>query len=236
MTKQTTSAAKSSSELHYYMWLAVAKSWRGLVALNFTGPSRYLADQCKGCTDPMLQSFLKDAGRKLARCRTSQQTGHLCEAHLSSVLNSACCSGPNGKMGDGDDTCNVTNGTMPKSCDDDPVCMGATQTAATVCPTYFTDDFSLMGLFVDCGGREEQLYAATPVKTNVALWCEDSEEALHDADNNGRRRMMEVAAKRAEEQFAYLDAQSRAPALRQLQDDMPGYPEDPVRWRVIQLI
>jgi len=127
-----------------------------------------LADSCKGCQDPDLRNFFRDAGRKLSRCGIGNSKS--C-AELGPTLNTACCSGPNGKVGDGDDTCNINNGTMPVTCLDDPICIGATRTAVAVCPRNFTTLPKLMGLFVDCGGKQEQLFAADPVKTIAANWC-----------------------------------------------------------------
>jgi hypothetical protein len=115
-----------------------------------------------------LRNFVRDAGRKLSRCGIGN--GKSC-AELGPTLNTACCSGPNGKVGDGDDTCNINNLTMPVTCLDDPICIGATRTAAAVCPRNFTTLPKLMGLFVDCGGKQEQLFAADPVKTIAANWC-----------------------------------------------------------------
>ena len=110
-----------------------------------------LVHGCSGCTDKIFSSFLADAGRKLVRCTTGNH--HNCTADLRSGLNSACCAGPSGAMGNGDDTCNIVEGSMTASCSRNPVCAAALQAAGTECPHEFTTDTNMLGLFLDCGGN-----------------------------------------------------------------------------------
>eukprot|EP01043_Picozoa_sp_COSAG02_P080271 COSAG02_NODE_18995_length_906_cov_1.140025_1_plen_239_part_01 len=113
-----------------------------------------LVHGCSGCQDPILTNFMADAGRKLVVCATGN---HGNCTRLKDSLNSACCAGPDGVVGDGDDTCNIKTGNMTTSCQKNPVCAAALQSAGTTCPHQFTTDHKMLGLYLDCGGNLQQL-------------------------------------------------------------------------------
>ena len=167
------------------------------------GEFERLVHRCSGCdapgtdgtdrgADPAFVNFLADAGRKLVDCATggagrschepngcprlpgSKHRGHDCTA-LKDALNSACCAGPDGAVGNGDDTCNIKNGSMPAACSHNPVCASALQHAGPYCPHTFTTDAKMLGLLLDCGGNLQQLFAAEPVDTKAPAYCAATE-------------------------------------------------------------
>ena len=203
-----------------------------------------LVHGCSGCQDPVLRNFMADAGRKLVVCATGNRQS--C-SRLKESLNSACCAGPGGVVGDGDDTCNIKLGNMTTSCPKNPVCAAALQSAGVTCPHQFTTDHKMLGLFLDCGGNMQQLFAAEPVTTKTAVYCHATNGqgiAMPGSyDNGGRRRLTDAsdAEHRAEEILAFfrehaveeLDEEDDAveaevaPVHRALQGLDPGAVDDP---------
>jgi hypothetical protein len=182
--------------------MAAWHSCEGQCRTEFEG----LTHNCSGCTDPTLQSFMADAGRKLVTCTTGNQ--HNC-SWLKDGLNSACCAGPDGVVGNGDDTCNIKQNNMTTSCSHNPVCAAALQSAGTTCPHQFTTNTKMLGLFLDCGGNLQQLFAAEPVDTKAAVYCDATNGhgiAMPGSyDGGGGRRLADAteAELRAEEILAY---------------------------------
>lgn len=188
-----------------------------------------LVHGCSGCTDPVFSNFMADAGSKLVVCATGN---HGNCTRLKDSLNSACCAGPDGVVGNGDDTCNIKTGNMTTSCQKNRVCAAALQSAGTRCPHQFTTDHKMLGLYLDCGGSLQQLFAAEPVDTATALYCSATSgqgiamPGSYD-NNNGGRRLSDAsdAEHRAEEILAYfserdaeeVDQVEAAPVHRALQ-------------------
>ncbi len=157
-----------------------------------------LVHSCSGCTDPVLAQFLADAGSKLMMCTVGSHGQSGCAA-MADGLDSACCAGLDGIVGNGDDTCSVRLGQMPLVCSDNPVCAAAVKTAATRwCPHQFTGNRGLLGLFLDCGGNLQQLLAAEPVHTKAAIYCDATHNhgiampGSYDGGGGGRRALQGV--------------------------------------------
>ena len=200
-----------------------------------------LVHGCSGCQDPVLRNFMADAGRKLVVCATGN---HQNCSRLKDSLNSACCAGPDGVVGDGDDTCNIKQGNMTTSCQKNPVCQAALQSAGTTCPHQFTTDHKMLGMFLDCGGNVQQLFAAEPVATKTAVYCDATNGqgiAMPGSyDNGGGRRLADASESehRAEELLAFYaqnaadeleeaEQAELAPAHRALQGLPSGSVDDP---------
>lgn len=205
----------------------------------------HLTDSCGTCQDPIMKKFMDNAARKLVTCTTGNSKD--CGA-LKDGLNSACCAGPDGIVGNGDDTCNIKNGTAPQDCTKLGVCSAAVQQAGTTCPHSFTSVPAMMGLFLDCGGNLQQLFAAAPVDTQTAVYCPDGFSGgialpgSYDGHTTGGGRRLsadeEQDVKRAKEILAYFsehpemvpdDAAVEQSERRALQANPlgPGTPDDP---------
>jgi hypothetical protein len=69
-----------------------------------------LQTECGGCQEPRFANFMTDAGRKLVKCGLGSDDGtgqgSRCRK-LDTVLNTACCAGADGVMGNADDTCQI---------------------------------------------------------------------------------------------------------------------------------
>ena len=147
----------------------------------------HLVDTCGGCADPALKKLMDSAGRRFVSCAT--RGGRDCGA-IKDVLNTACCAAG--------DTCDIENGVAPLDCSQLQVCSAAVQAAGIACPESFENDFVMMGLFLDCGGDLQQLFAAAPVDSTTAAYCpeegqggiaqglaEDT-EGLHSTPDGGK--------------------------------------------------
>ena len=177
---------------HQSATLAAWHSCEGVCRAEF----EQLVNSCGGCSDPVLAHFLADAGSKLMMCVTGNHGQNGCAA-MADGLDSACCAGPDGIVGNDDDSCSIKHGHMPTICSDDPVCAAAVKTAAIGwCPQQFTTSSSLLGLFLDCGGNLQQLLAAEPVHTKAAIYCDATHDhgiALPGSYDSGGRRALQGA-------------------------------------------
>lgn len=131
-----------------------------------------LVRMCSSCEDPRVHSFMAEAGSKLVKCTTGN--AHSC-SRLRDSLNSACCAGADNIVGSGDDVCDITRDDMPDSCMRNSVCAGALQGAGAECAHQFTTSSKLLGLFLDCGGTLNQLFAAEPIDTLAPAYCTDAD-------------------------------------------------------------
>jgi hypothetical protein len=185
--------------------------------------------KCGACEDPTFKTFLQGAAAALVHCKIGN--GHTCSV-LGPVLNNACCAGPDKKAGNGDDTCNFKNGTLPIVCDDSS-CMAAVQASGTTCPRNFTTNPKLLGLYEDCGGDISKIFALTPQSTQVALYCDGQH-------GQGRRRQLSQGADVTQAQEA-ATAMGSGPvsassfAFRRVQQSpiTPANPECDAAWNAV---
>ena len=94
---------------------------------------------CRGCTDPLLTSYLQDADRELVTC--SKQC-----SSIRSDIQGACCTGA------------PCLNSIPPDCSAD--CATTVIPAARKCPNYFLGNPAWTGLFLDCGGDLDKLKVA----------------------------------------------------------------------------
>jgi hypothetical protein len=170
-----------------------------------------LQTECGGCQEPRFANFMTDAGRKLVKCGLGSDDGtgqgSRCRK-LDTVLNTACCAGADGVMGNADDTCQIP-WTMPTTCHTDGtgLCAAAVQSGGVQCPELYVNDAGRLGLYADCGGQLNQLLASTSVESKTAHYCDDNPPPALTPDAN--RALQDTTTPSPEQRVEEMFEESR---------------------------
>eukprot|EP01052_Picozoa_sp_SAG31_P012252 SAG31_NODE_712_length_12660_cov_9.298463_6_plen_696_part_00 len=142
-----------------------------------------LTNECSYCFgNPVVSDFLSQASTQLLKCTVGAAGEGSCSAGLWDGLQRVCCAGTGNGTGS-DNDCDLTATPAEKrrypTCPPGPAsqpCQAAVQSAGLLCPESFlvgAASSKMLGMFDECGGSIQQLYASRPSLKTQLLYCDD---------------------------------------------------------------